>query len=99
MLSKGLNTMTQNIELLSDNTRIKLTAQQKTVIAGFESGVKFRAVLKWRERMARGSITGRQIAKDVGLPYTRISEYLNFKKEPNEKRFLAIEKAIYNRGV
>lgn len=92
MSDKNLKYFTKSIsETLSD--------RQKNVIKQYQDVTKLRAVMRWRERMIRNNVTSVQIASDVGIAHTRLSEYVNFKHQPKEDIFLAIESAIYKRGA
>lgn len=80
----------------------KLTSielQKKRTINAYSSHVKLKAVVRWKERMARAGITVTDLAKLVKEPTPRISEWLNFTWEPNEDRFNTIESALYKLGV
>lgn len=89
----------KNLKYFAKSVADTLTEKQKSVIAQYESVSKLRAVMRWKERMARHNITSVQIANDVGVAHTRISEYINFKRQPKEEKYLAIESAIYKRGA
>lgn len=88
-----------NLKYFVKSVSNTLTDKQKSVIEQYESVSKLRAVMRWKERMTRHNITSRQIADDVGVAHTRISEYINFKRQPKEEKYLAIESAIYKRGA
>lgn len=81
-------------KLLRDN----LTPQQERVVLNYESAVKLKAVVRWKERMVRGGVTLPQLAQAAGKPKSRLSEYMNFKHEPRDESFRIIEKALYNFG-
>jgi transcriptional regulator with XRE-family HTH domain len=89
----------KNLKYFAKSVAETLTDKQKNVIEQYESVSKLRAVMRWKERMTRHNITSRQIAKDVGIAHTRISEYINFKRQPKEEKYLIIESAIYKRGA
>ena len=87
-----------NLKYFSKSVAETLTDKQKNVISQYESASKLRGVMRWKERMARHNITSVQIAQDVEVSHTRISEYINFKRQPKQEKFDKIERAIYNRG-
>lgn len=76
----------------------KMNHLQKQVIIEYSSETKLKAVIRWRQRMAKAGIMVRDISKEIEKPESRVSEWLNFKKEPNEEMFLNIEKVIYKMG-
>ena len=73
--------------------------QKKKTILGYSSAVKLKAVVRWKERMARAGISTADLATAVKLPSPRISEYLNFTWEPPEDYFHKIESALYKQGA
>jgi len=97
----------KNLAQLPDMVRRKLSAkklttiqqQKKRTIAAYSSPVKLKAVVRWKERMARAGISTVALAKVVKEPAPRISEWLNFTWEPDEDRFHKIEKALYKLGA
>jgi transcriptional regulator with XRE-family HTH domain len=96
---KGRGVSKKNLKYFTKSIAETLDDRQKKVIAQYESASKLRAVMRWKERMTRANLTSRQIALDVGIAHTRISEYINFKVQPKEEKYLEIESAIYNRGA
>lgn len=89
----------ENIDYFNASIASKLTDHQKKIISQYKTKTKLLGVMRWRERMVRHGITNVDIAKDVNVANTRISEYVNFKKQPSERKYLAIESAIYKRGA
>mgnify|MGYP000036928237 CR=1 FL=1 len=97
----------KNFECLPLLLRRRLEKEKKTsteikkelCILKYSSPVKLKAVVRWKERMARHGITTKRLAMHIGLPDTRISEYLNFTKEPKEGIFQDIELALYEMGA
>lgn len=87
----------KHLDFFNKNFQNTLTEKQKRVIKQYDTVTKLRAVMRWKERMSKVNLSGMQLADDVKISYTRISEYLNFKKQPKDDRFFAIESAIYNR--
>lgn len=73
--------------------------QKKRTISQYSSPVKLKAVVRWKERMARAGINTVSLAKLVKEPAPRISEWLNFTWEPDEDRFHKIEKVLYKLGA
>lgn len=89
----------KNLKYFAKPVAETLTDKQKSVIEQYDNVSKLRAVMRWRERMIRHGITNFDIADDVGVSHSRISEYINFKRQPKEEKYLAIESAIYKRGA
>jgi len=89
----------KNIDYFPAGIAKKLSSKQMRVIGQYETVTKLRAVMRWKERMARHGISNIQIARDVGVATPRISEYLNFQRQPHESKFRKIESAIYKRGA
>lgn len=79
--------------------RTPLEERKHKTVLNYSSHVKLRAVIRWKERMVRNSITTERLADYLDIPSTRISEYLNFTWEPNQERFEAIEAALYKLGA
>ena len=79
----------------------KTTTENKKLLCvlKYSSFVKLKAVIRWKERMARQGITTQRLANEISVPSSRISEYLNFTKEPIEDTFQNIESAIYKLGA
>lgn len=97
----------KNMAQLPDMVRRKLCSkklttiqqQKKRTVAAYSSHVKLKAVVRWKERMARAGINTVSLAKLVKEPAPRISEWLNFTWEPDEDRFHKIEKVLYKLGA
>ena len=97
----------KNMAQLPDMVKRKLTAKKLTAvqsqklktIKAYSSHVKLKAVVRWKERMARAGITTTALAKVVKEPAPRISEWLNFTWEPDDPRFHKIESALYKLGA
>lgn len=100
---KEKRNMAQLPELLRQQLSAKkLTsgqAQKKRIIAAYSSPVKLKAVVRWKERMARAGISTVKLAKVLKVPTPRLSEWLNFTWEPNDDIFHKIEKALYKLGA
>ncbi|MDX9690517.1 MAG: hypothetical protein RBT70_08695 [Alphaproteobacteria bacterium] len=86
----------QSIKKQSKNGNISHKVQ---TITNYTTPTKLKAVIRWRERMARGGITTSQLAEYVGKSPTRLSEWLYFTHEPREQAFNEIEAALYEMGV
>ena len=90
--------MSKNIKFFSKSLADTLTDKQKRVVEQYESVSKLRAVMRWRERLVRSKVTNQSLADLLGMPAPRLSEYINFKRQPQEEKFLSIESAIYKLG-
>ena len=84
---------------LEKKNKTPTEVKKELCILKYSSPVKLKAVVRWKERMARHGITTKRLSEQVELPDTRISEYLNFTKEPNEATFQTIELALYEMGA
>lgn len=91
--------MADHMKLIPERIRKKLNDKQQRVVQGYSSKTKLQAVLRWRQRMAKGGIDVKELAEEVGKPDPRISEWLNLKVEPGEDNFLSVEGALYKMGV
>lgn len=76
-----------------------LNEKQRLVVVKYSSKTKLQSVIRWKQRMAKGHITVRDLAKAVRKPEPRISEWLNLKFEPTGDNFEAVESALYKMGV
>lgn len=83
---------------LPENVAKKLNQKQRTVLEKYSTKTKRTAVIRWRTRMAKAGIKVGDVAEKTGRPIERISEWLNFKYEPQEEAFLDVDKAIYDLG-
>lgn len=93
-------TKKQTIELTVEYRHLpprfkKMTDEQRKIGIEYSSKTKLNAVMRWRVRMAVLGIKSGELAKEFGKPTSRISEWLNFRKEPNEDDFLKIESILY----
>lgn len=77
----------------------KLTTSQRQCVCRYSNAVKLNAVIRWKTRMAKASIRGKEMSYVLKVPEQRISEWLNLKHEPAESTFDAFEKILYNKGV
>jgi len=84
--------------LSGKNLKAGQERKKKTILA-YSSHVKLKAVVRWKERMARAGITTAALAKIMKVKTPRISEWLNFTWEPNEKVFNKIEGILYKLGA
>ena len=97
----------KRFDALPASMRQRLSKKKKTntehkkllCVLKYSSFVKLKAVIRWKERMARQGIATQSLAESIGVPPTRISEYLNFTKEPIEDIFQSIEEKLYNLGA
>ena len=74
-------------------------AQKKRIVLAYSSPVKLKAVVRWKERMAKAGLTNSKLAGLLDVPPPRVSEWLNFTWEPQEDIFLKIEKILYKLGA
>lgn len=95
----NLKTNSSNLKLFTESFIIILNDKQKRVICQYIDKKKLKTVMKWKERLKKRKITISQISEDVGIKVTRLSEYINFKRQPHDKKFEIIEKAINKRGA
>lgn len=84
---------------LEKKNRTPLEDKKERCILSYSSPVKLKAVIRWKERMARHGITTARIADYLDLPPPRISEWLNFTYEPTEDNFQRVEDALYKMGA
>ena len=84
---------------LSAKELTPIQAQKKRIVLGYSSHVKLKAVVRWKERMARAGLNNNKLAGMLDVPPSRISEWLNFTWEVQEDTFLKIEKILYKLGV
>jgi len=73
--------------------------QKLRIVLAYSSHVKLKAVVRWKERMAKAGLNNKKIAEHLDVPETRISEWLNFTWEPQEDIFLKVEKLLYKHGA
>ena len=73
--------------------------RQERIVLNYSSPVKLNAVARWKERMAKRNIKAKDLAQKIDKPAPRISEWVNFKKEPSEENFNLVEAALYDLGV
>lgn len=93
----------KNFEQLPTIMRLKLGAkeltpiqqQKKRIVLAYSSHVKLKAVVRWKERMAKAGLNNNKLAGMLDVPPPRISEWLNFTWEVPEDTFLKIEKILY----
>lgn len=76
-----------------------LKGKQERIVLNYSSPVKLKAVARWKERMAKKNIKAKDLAERIGKHAPRISEWVNFKKEPSEDSFNLVEAALYDLGV
>jgi len=84
---------------LSAKDLTPIQAQKKRIVMAYSSAVKLKAVVRWKERMAKAGLTNIKMAGLLDVPPTRVSEWLNFTWEPQEDIFLKIEKILYKLGA
>ena len=97
----------KKMDMLPDIMRYKLIYQRQgenpgkkeRTVRGYESPVKLKAVVRWRERMARCNISVKKLGDTLQMEPIRISEWLNFTHEPTEKNFHRVENALYRLGA
>lgn len=77
----------------------KLTEKQKRVVLLYTTEIKLKGVLRWKQRMARAGVSGVDLAEKIGKPATRISEWVQLKKEPTEENYYSVEDALYSLGA
>jgi len=76
--------------------RLRKMAKNKQDIAlEYTSKTKLNAVLQWPILMKQVGMTGRDLAEKAGKKETRISEFLNIRKEPNDSDFLKIDGILH----
>lgn len=75
-----------------------LTDDQKHIILKYDNAVKLRAVMRWKQRIARSGISQQDIANKVDKPLPRINEWVNLRVEPTEENFNAVEDCLYRLG-
>jgi len=97
----------KKMDMLPDIMRYKLIYQRQgenpgkkeRTVRGYETHVKLRSVIRWKERMAKCNISVKKLGETLGLEPIRISEWLNFTHEPTEKSFQNVEAALYKLGA
>ena len=77
----------------------KLKGKQEQIVLNYSSPVKLKAVARWKVRMAAQGISVNALAKKIKKPPSRISEWVNFRKEPTEENFNLVESALYSLGA
>lgn len=72
-------------------------AQIQCVLRYVASGQreKLKAIYQWRVKKAQFNVTTADIAKAIKRPDTRVSEYLNFRHEPQNPEFRKIEMLLF----
>lgn len=95
-MSKDL--LKKRLKLIPDRIVEGLNHKQKRVILNYQSDDKLNAVIRWPQRMAKARITAVEIANRMGTQPPRISEWINFKREPGEENYLEVESIIFNLG-
>lgn len=86
------------LKMIPERILERLDHKQKRVILNYQSTDKLNAVLRWPQRMAKARITSIEISKRMDNSPPRISEWINFKREPEEENYLKVEEIIFALG-